>query len=147
MLLGQSRVFYSMSRDGLVPRIFSDIHPKYRTPWRSNLVFMVFVSLFSAFAPISWVGHMTSIGTLFAFVVVCGGVLIMRKTNPDLPRPFRTPLVPLVPILGIVVCLAMMAGLGWSNWLRLFVWLAIGLVIYFGYGRRHSHLQSANGGK
>jgi len=140
MLLGQSRVFYSMSRDGLVPRIFSDIHPKYRTPWRSNLVFMVFVSLFSAFAPISWVGHMTSIGTLFAFVVVCGGVLIMRKTNPDLPRPFRTPLVPLVPILGIVVCLAMMFGLGWSNWLRLIVWLGIGLVIYFGYGRRHSHL-------
>ena len=108
---------------------------------------MVFVSLFSAFAPISWVGHMTSIGTQFAFVVVCGGVLIMRKTNPDLPRPFRTPLVPLVPILGIVVCLAMMAGLGLSNWLRLFVWLAIGLVIYFGYGRRHSHLQNANGGK
>jgi len=142
MLLGQSRVFYSMSRDGLVPRIFSDIHPKYRTPWRSNLVFMVFVSLFSAFAPISWVGHMTSIGTLFAFVVVCGGVLIMRKTNPDLPRPFRTPLVPLVPILGIVVCLAMMFGLGWSNWLRLFVWLGIGLVIYFAYGRRHSHLQN-----
>ncbi|MCX6633892.1 MAG: amino acid permease, partial [Acidobacteria bacterium] len=147
MLLGQSRVFYSMSRDGLVPRIFSDIHPKYRTPWRSNLVFMVFVSLFSAFAPISWVGHMTSIGTLFAFVVVCGGVLIMRKTNPGLPRPFRTPLVPLVPILGIVVCLAMMAGLGLSNWLRLFVWLFIGLAIYFSYGRRHSHLQNANGGR
>ena len=147
MLLGQSRVFYSMSRDGLVPRIFSDIHPKYRTPWRSNLVFMVFVSLFSAFAPISWVGHMTSIGTLFAFVVVCGGVLIMRKTNPGLARPFRTPLVPLVPILGIVVCLAMMAGLGLSNWLRLIVWLFIGLAIYFSYGRRHSHLQNANGGK
>ena len=104
---------------------------------------MVFVSLFSAFAPISWVGHMTSIGTLFAFVVVCGGVLIMRKTNPGLARPFRTPLVPLVPILGIVVCLAMMFGLGLSNWLRLFVWLFIGLAIYFGYGRRHSHLQNA----
>ncbi len=90
---------------------------------------------------------MTGIGTLFAFVVVCGGVLIMRKTNPGLARPFRTPPAPLVPILGIVVCLAMMFGLGWSNWLRLFVWLGIGLVIYFTYSRRHSHLQNPNGGK
>jgi len=103
---------------------------------------MLFVSLFSAFAPISWVGHMTSIGTLFAFVVVCGGILIMRKTHPDLPRPFRTPLVPLVPILGIVVCLAMMYGLGLSNWLRLFVWLAIGQAIYFAYSRFHSKLRA-----
>jgi APA family basic amino acid/polyamine antiporter len=147
MLLGQSRVFFSMSRDGLLPKIFSDIHPKFRTPWRSNLVFMVFVSLFSAFAPISVVGHMTSIGTLFAFVLVCGGILIMRRTHPDLPRPFRTPWVPLTPILGILVCLLMMFGLGWENWMRLFVWLAIGLVIYFAYSRSHSHLRKANGGK
>jgi APA family basic amino acid/polyamine antiporter len=147
MLLGQSRVFFSMSRDGLLPKIFSDIHPKFRTPWRSNLLFMLFVSLFSAFAPISVVGHMTSIGTLFAFVLVCGGILIMRRTHPELPRPFRTPWVPLTPILGILVCLLMMFGLGWENWMRLFVWLAIGLVIYFAYSRSHSHLRKANGGK
>jgi APA family basic amino acid/polyamine antiporter len=140
MLLGQSRVFYSMSRDGLLPGIFSDIHPKFRTPWRSNLLFMLFVSLFSAFAPISVVGHMTSIGTLLAFVIVCAGIMVMRKTSPDLPRPFRTPLVPLVPILGILTCMAMMASLGVDNWLRLIVWLAIGLCIYFGYSRHHSHL-------
>jgi APA family basic amino acid/polyamine antiporter len=140
MLLGQSRVFFSMSRDGLLPRVFSDIHPKWRTPWRSNLLFMLFVSLFSAFAPISMVGHMTSIGTLFAFVIVCAGVMIMRRTHPDLPRPFRTPAVPFVPVLGILVCLLMMFGLGLENWLRLFGWLAIGLLIYFLYSRHHSHL-------
>lgn len=138
MLLGQSRVFYSMSRDGLLPRIFSDIHPKFRTPWRSNLLFMVFVSLFAAFAPIKLVGEMTSIGTLFAFVLVCGGVIIMRRTHPELPRPFRTPFVPALPIVGILVNLFLMAGLGWENWTRLFVWLAIGLFIYFGYSRYHS---------
>jgi APA family basic amino acid/polyamine antiporter len=140
MLLGQSRVFYSMSRDGLLPGIFSDIHPRFRTPWRSNLLFMVFVSSFSAFAPLAVVGHMTSIGTLLAFVIVCAGILVMRRTRPDLPRPFRTPLVPLVPILGILTCFALMASLGIDNWLRLIVWLAIGLAIYFGYSRTHSHL-------
>jgi APA family basic amino acid/polyamine antiporter len=140
MLLGQSRVFFSMSRDGLLPRMFSDIHPKFQTPWRSNLLFMVFVSLFSAFAPISVVGEMTSIGTLFAFVLVSAGVIIMRKTHPQLDRPFKTPLVPLVPILGILTCALMMFGLGWSNWLRLFIWLALGQVIYFLYSRKHSHL-------
>jgi basic amino acid/polyamine antiporter, APA family len=147
MLLGQSRVFYSMSRDGLLPGVFSDVHPKFRTPWRSNMLFMVFVSLFSAFAPISMVGHMTSIGTLLAFVIVCAGIMVMRKTHPDLPRPFRTPLVPLVPILGIVVCLAMMASLGVDNWLRLVIWLAIGLTIYFTYSRHHSHLGRSIRGK
>jgi APA family basic amino acid/polyamine antiporter len=140
MLLGQSRVFYSMSRDGLLPALFSDIHPKYRTPWRSNLLFMVFVSLFAAFAPIQIVGEMTSIGTLFAFVLVCAGILVMRRTHPELKRPFRTPLVPLVPILGICANLFLMFGLGWENWLRLLVWLAIGLAIYFGYSRKHSLL-------
>ncbi len=140
MLLGQSRVFYSMSRDGLLPRVFSDIHPKWRTPYRSNMLFMVFVSLFSAFAPISMVGHMTSIGTLFAFILVCGGIIVMRRTHPELPRPFRTPFVPLFPILGIVVCFTMMYALGWENWARLFVWLALGLMVYFGYSRSHSKL-------
>jgi APA family basic amino acid/polyamine antiporter len=143
MLLGQSRVFYSMSRDGLVPRVFSDIHPKFKTPWRSNLLFFFFVAPFSAFLPLSIVGHMTSIGTLFAFVIVCAGVWVMRVKNPDAPRPFKTPLVPLVPILGIVWNFAMMYSLGWSNWLRLVVWLVIGQVIYFTYSRHHSHLRKA----
>ncbi|MGI8992571.1 MAG: amino acid permease [Bryobacteraceae bacterium] len=140
MLLGQSRVFYSMSRDGLLPGTFSSIHPKFRTPWRCNVIFMVFVSLFSGFLPISKLGEMTSIGTLLAFVIVCAGIMVMRRTQPDLPRPFRTPMVPLVPILGIVVCLAMMASLDYLTWVRLFIWLGIGLAIYFGYSRSHSHL-------
>lgn len=144
MLLGQSRVFYSMSRDGLLPKIFSEIHPKWRTPWRSNMVFMVFVGLFAAFAPIQLVGEMTSIGTLFAFVLVCGGILVMRRTHPDLPRPFRTPFVPVIPIVGIIVNLFLMAGLGLENWLRLFIWLAIGLCIYFGYSRSHSLLNRSS---
>jgi APA family basic amino acid/polyamine antiporter len=143
MLLGQSRVFYSMSRDGLVPRVFSAIHPRFHTPWRSNLLFFLFVAPFSAFLPLKVVGHMTSIGTLFAFVIVCAGVWVMRRKNPDTPRPFRTPLVPLVPILGIVWNFAMMYSLGLANWARLLVWLAIGQVIYFAYGRKHSHLRKA----
>jgi len=142
MLLGQSRVFFSMSRDGLIPRLFSQLHPEFATPWKSNLVMMCFVSIFAAFAPISVVGEMTSIGTLFAFVLVCFGVMIMRKTHPNTPRPFRTPLVPLIPILGIGFNLLMMWGLGWSNWLRLFVWLVIGLVIYFAYSRHHSRISA-----
>jgi APA family basic amino acid/polyamine antiporter len=142
MLLGQSRVFFSMANDRLLPKLFRDIHPRFRTPWRCNLVLMIFVSVFAAFVPIGVVGQMTSIGTLFAFVIVCGGIIIMRKTNPNAPRPFRTPLVPLVPILGIAVCLAMMFGLGWTNWVRLVVWLAFGLIIYFGYSRSRSLLKS-----
>jgi APA family basic amino acid/polyamine antiporter len=145
MLLGQSRVFYSMSRDGLLPKIFSDIHPSWQTPWRCNLIFMVFVSLFSGFLPISKLGHMTSIGTLLAFVIVCVGVIVMRRTNPNAPRPYRTPMVPLVPILGVLVCFAMMASLDVETWIRLVVWLAIGLCIYFGYSRHHSHLNAAAG--
>jgi APA family basic amino acid/polyamine antiporter len=144
MLLGQSRVFFSMSRDGLLPKLFSDIHPKFHTPWRSNLLFMVFVSLFGAFAPIEVVGEMTSIGTLFAFVLVCAGIMVMRKTHPDMPRPFRTPLVPLVPILGILANLYLMWGLGWSNWLRLIVWLVLGFAIYFGYSVKHSKVRQVN---
>jgi len=140
MLLGQSRVFYSMSRDGLLPKVFSDVHPKFQTPWRSNLLLMAFVSLFSGFVPLSSLGNMTSIGTLLAFVIVCIGVIVMRKTNPDAPRPYRTPLVPLVPIIGVLVCLAMMASLDIDTWIRLVVWLAIGLAIYFGWSRHHSRL-------
>jgi APA family basic amino acid/polyamine antiporter len=140
MLLGQSRVFFSMSRDGLVPPTFSDIHPKFRTPWRSNLLFCLFVAPFSAFLPLSVVGEMTSIGTLFAFVIVCGAVWVMRRKHPETPRPFRTPWVPLIPILGILWNAYMMYNLGWSNWLRLIIWLVIGQVIYFTYSRHRSHL-------
>lgn len=140
MLMGQSRVFFSMSRDGLVPKIFSDVHPVYRTPYKSNWLFFGFVGLFAAFVPEDIVGDMTSIGTLFAFILVCAGVWVMRVRNPELVRKFRTPLVPLVPILGILVCGAMIFGLGWTNWLRLGVWLIIGFVIYFGYSQKRSKL-------
>jgi APA family basic amino acid/polyamine antiporter len=138
MLLGQSRVFFSMSRDGLLPKLFSDVHPKFRTPWRSNLLFMVVTGLAAAFVPIQVLGEATSIGTLFAFVLVCGGIIIMRRTHPELKRPFRTPFVPVIPLLGIAFNLALMAGLGWTNWARLFGWMAIGLCVYFGYSRKNS---------
>jgi basic amino acid/polyamine antiporter, APA family len=140
MLLGQSRVFYSMSRDGLLPRIFSDVHPKWKTPWKSNVIFMVIVGACAGFLPISQLGHMTSIGTLMAFIIVCAGVLVLRKIHPEYTRMYRTPCVPLFPILGIVVCLAMMLSLDFTTWLRLLIWLAIGLVVYFLYSRHHSHL-------
>lgn len=140
MLLGQSRVFYSMSRDGLLPKMFSVIHPKYKTPYKANLFILILVGLFAAFIPGDIVGDMTSIGTLFAFILVCLAVIILRKTNPELPRKFVTPWVPFVPILGIVVCGAMIFGLGWTNWLRLFAWLTLGFIIYFGYSRKHSNL-------
>lgn len=140
MLLGQSRVFFSMSRDGLVPRVFSDVHPRYRTPWKSNLLFFVFTGIFAAFIPEGIVGSMTSIGTLFAFMLVCAGVWIMRVRNPELERAFRVPAAPVVSCLGIVTCGAMIYGLGWTNWMRLIAWLIIGLVFYFSYGKNHSHL-------
>jgi APA family basic amino acid/polyamine antiporter len=143
MLLGQSRVFYSMAGDGLLPKLFGDVHPRFRTPWKCNLILMVFVAMFSAFAPIRVVGLMTSIGTLFAFVLVCGGIIIMRRTHPNLARPFRTPLVPLVPVIGIAVNLLLMFGLGWTNWARLLVWLVAGLIVYFAYGRFHSRLRTS----
>jgi APA family basic amino acid/polyamine antiporter len=141
MLLGQSRVFFAMSRDGLVPKVFSETHARFGTPYKSNLIFFLFVGAFAAFVPGDIVGDMTSIGTLFAFMIVCAGVWILRVKEPKLPRDFRTPLVPLFPILGIIVCGAMILGLGWTNWLRLGVWLVIGLVIYAFYGRKHSHLR------
>jgi APA family basic amino acid/polyamine antiporter len=141
MLLGQSRVFYSMSNDGLLPRLFSDVHPKFRTPWKSNLLLMVFVSIGAAFTPIDRLGNLTSIGTLFAFIVVCIGIIIMRRSQPDLPRPFRTPMVPLVPILGVVVNLALMAGLGAITWAAFLIWMVIGLALYFTHGHRHSALR------
>ena len=140
MLLGQSRVFFSMSRDGLVPRIFSDVHPRYRTPWKSNILFFVFTGLMGAFVPADVTGEMTSIGTLFAFILVCAGVWIIRVKQPQLERGFRVPAVPLVCSSGIIVCAAMIYGLGPTNWLRLIGWLAIGLIFYFLYGKSHSKL-------
>jgi APA family basic amino acid/polyamine antiporter len=141
MLMGQSRVFYSMSRDGLVPKVFSDVHPKHRTPYKSNWIFFLFVGAFASFVPGNIVGEMTSIGTLFAFMLVCAGIWILRVKNPEIKREFKTPLVPLVPILGILVCGAMIFGLGWTNWLRLAGWLALGFIIYFGYSRKNSKLR------
>ncbi|TNC09435.1 amino acid permease [Methylobacterium terricola] len=140
LLYGQSRVFYAMANDRLLPRFFAAIHPTWRTPYRSNLFFMVFAALLGGLTPISTLGHMTSIGTLLAFIIVCAGVVIMRRTHPNEPRGYRTPLVPFVPAAGILVCLAMMLSLDGETWLRLVVWLAIGLAIYFGYGRRHSRV-------
>ena len=140
MLYGQSRVFYSMSKDGLVPPIFSKVHSKFRTPYKSNYLFFIFVGLFASFVPGEIVGDMTSIGTLFAFILVCAGIIIMRKTHPDTPRQFRTPWVPVVPILGIFACGLMIFGLGKENWMRLGAWMVIGLIIYFSYGIKKSKL-------
>lgn len=137
LLLGQSRIFYSMSRDGLLPKFFSEIHPKYHTPWKSNVAVMIFAGLFGAFAPLSVVGHMVSIGTLLAFVLVCGGVLVLRYTHPEYPRSFVTPFVPWVPVMGILICLLMMISLNLETWLRLVIWLIIGIIVYFTYSRKH----------
>lgn len=140
MLMGQSRVFFSISKDGLLPKIFSEVHQKFRTPAKNNLLFMVIVSLFAAFVPARIVGEMTSIGTLFAFILVCIGVIIMRKKMPDAPRAFRTPFVPFVPIAGVLVCLFMMVFLPLDTWVRLIVWMMIGFDIYLFYGMKNSKL-------
>ncbi|WP_293892078.1 amino acid permease [Flavobacterium sp.] len=142
MLLGQSRVFYSMGKDGLLPKFFSHVHTKFQTPYKANLVILVIVGLFAAFIPGDIVGDMTSIGTLFAFILVCISVLVLRKSEPDMKREFKTPFVPFVPILGALVCFLMILGLGWTNWLRLGVWLAIGLIIYFTYSKKNSRLNN-----
>jgi APA family basic amino acid/polyamine antiporter len=130
-----------MSRDGLVPKVFSDVNERYRTPYKSNWLFFGFVGLFAAFVPGDIVGDMTSIGTLLAFILVSIGVWVMRVKEPDAQRQFRAPFVPLTPILGALVCASMIFGLGWPNWMRLGVWLVIGLVLYFSYGVKHSKLQ------
>src|SRR2546423_12438771 len=142
MLLGQSRVFFSMSRDGLVPPIFSAVHPRYRTPYKSNMLFFLFTGLMAAFLPADITGEMTSIGTLFAFILVCIGVWIIRVRSPELEQGFRVPAAPLVAILGIITCGAMIYGLGWTKWVRLIVWLLIGFVFYFTYGKSHSRLSA-----
>nr|WP_276904839.1 amino acid permease [Pedobacter kyonggii] len=141
-LMAQSRMFYSISKDGLLPKMFSDVHTKFKTPYKSNIILCVFIGLFAAFVPMNVVGEMTSIGTLLAFLMVCVGILILRKTDPKAKRPFRVPFVPLIPILGILTCIAMMVFLPWETWVRLAVWLIIGLAIYFWYGKKNSKLKT-----
>lgn len=148
MMCGQPRILLAMARDGLLPRaFFSDVHPIYKTPWKSTVVTGIIVALGGSLLPLDLLAELTNIGTLFAFVVVCAAVLVLRVTHPDTPRGYRAPLGLATPILGITLCLLLMFSLGWENWLRLFVWLAIGMVIYFSYGVHHSRLRAAAAGK
>jgi len=141
MLLGQSRVFYSMAHDGLLWKWAGEIHPRFRTPWKSSIIVGLFVAIFAALVPIGILGQLVSIGTLLAFVIVCAGVWVLRRRRPDLPRPFKAPLVPFTPIMGVIVSLLLMIYLPRDTWIRLIVWLIIGMVIYFTYGRHHSKVQ------
>ena len=145
MLLGQSRVFFSMSKDGLLPKFFSTVHPKFQTPWISSITVGLVVATFASLIPLTKLGEMTSIGTLLAFIIVCAGVWVLRKKRPEIPRPFRAPWMPVTPILGIAVSLLMMLFLPWETWLRLFIWLAVGLVIYVLYSRHRSKVQISLG--
>lgn len=138
LLFGQSRIFFIMSQDGMLPKIFATLHPQYQTPWYSNLILMILVGLFGAFAPLALVGHMTSIGTLLAFLIVCISVWVLRITQPDTPRGFKVPCVRFVSAMGILTCLALMLSLGMTTWVRLAAWLTLGLIIYFSYSRHHS---------
>jgi APA family basic amino acid/polyamine antiporter len=145
MMLSGPRVFLAMARDGMVPQgFFGDVHPRFRTPWKSTILTGAFVATLTGFLPIDALLHMTNIGTLFAFLIVCAAVLIMRRTNPDAERPFRAPLYPFVPIAGILSCLLLMFSLPVENWYRLIVWMAIGFVLYFTYGYTHSELRKRN---
>ena len=143
LLYGQSRIFFTMSNDGLLPPLFSRVHPRLRTPYRSQLMIGIIVAIVAALTPIDILGEMVSIGTLFAFVLVCGAVVYLRRSDAEVARPFRVPNVPWVPLLGIMFCLLLMAGLPLMTWMRLIIWLVIGLVVYFGYGNRRSRLRHA----
>ncbi|HQG08939.1 amino acid permease [Seramator thermalis] len=144
LLLGQSRVFYSMAHDGLLWKSFAKTHPKYKTPYLTSIVTGLFAALFAGFLPIGLLGELVSIGTLLAFVIVCLGLIVLRKKEPDAPRAFRTPWVPFVPVLGALICLAQMAALPKDTWIRLIGWMLIGFVIYFSYGRKHSRVRMEN---
>lgn len=143
LLMGQSRIFFSMAKDQLLPPLFAEVHPKFQTPHLSTILVGVAVSLLAGFMPIEKLGELVSIGTLFAFVLVCGGVWILRNSHPEMQRHFKCPAVPYVPVAGILVCLSLMAGLPIDTWVRLFVWLLVGFLIYFGYGVKHSQLRSS----
>jgi basic amino acid/polyamine antiporter, APA family len=143
MLLGQSRVFFSMSRDGLLPEWAGRVHPRFRTPYISSITVGIFVAIFAALIPIGILGELVSIGTLMAFVIVCAGVWVMRRKRPEIHRPFKTPWVPFTPIMGILVSGLMMVSLPGDTWLRLVIWLIIGMAVYFFYGRYHSRVQLA----
>jgi APA family basic amino acid/polyamine antiporter len=143
MLLGQTRVLYSMANDGLLPkRVFAEIHPRFRTPWKNTILVGLLAAVVGSLTPIDDIGKMVNIGTLLAFVIVCIAVLALRRSDPLQPRPFRTPWVPLVPIMGVLFNGYMMYKLGWINWARLIIWLIIGMVVYFAYGLKHSRVQS-----
>ncbi len=143
MLLGQTRVLYSMAKDGLLPKkFFAAVHPKFRTPYKNTMAVGLLAAIVGSVTPIDDIGKMVNIGTLLAFVIVCIAVMVLRNTNPDQPRPFRTPLVPFVPVMGILFNGYMMYKLGWVNWARLIIWLVIGLVVYFYYGRHHSRVSN-----
>jgi basic amino acid/polyamine antiporter, APA family len=148
MMLSQPRIFLAMARDGLLPRdFFAAVHERFRTPWKSTILTGVCVALMGAFLPLRILAELVNIGTLLAFVIVCAAVLIMRRTHPEVERPFRAPLGSFVPIMGILLCLMLMFSLPWENWLRLGVWLAIGLVIYIFYGHKHSVMARTLGRK
>jgi APA family basic amino acid/polyamine antiporter len=140
-LLGQSRIFYSMSRDGLLPDLFGRVHPRFRTPHLSTVMTGAAVALTAGFVPLRTLSELVSIGSLLAFTLVCAGVVILRRTRPDHPRPFRVPGVPWVPAAGALICLAQMAALPWATWERLIVWLGVGLAIYFMYSRRRARVK------
>jgi basic amino acid/polyamine antiporter, APA family len=141
LLMGQPRILFSMSRDGLLPPLMSRVHPRYRTPYLTTIITGIIVAVASALTPINVVAELCSIGTLFAFIIVCAGVSVLRHPGPELPRPFRVPLFPVLPALGILLCGYLMFSLPWMTWVRFLVWLLIGLVIYFAYGFRHSAIR------
>jgi len=147
MLLGQPRIFYAMSKDGLLPPVFSKVHPRFKTPYVSTLLTEFVAIVLAGVLPISILGELVSIGTLLAFAIVCVSIIVLRKTRPDLERPFRTPWVPIIPALGALICFVQMAALPFDTWARLFIWMAIGFIIYFTYGIRHSKQRALNNSK